>query len=632
MWKHSKVRLLRLALGCATSLFVFISHGVGGERMFQIYKKAFPYYGKIYPILILCVILGLFQGVMNLMTPQIISLIVDRVINPALGNAPVENSSIFMFLLEDVPTDDLWKSMGILVAVFLGFMVLYFVTFYLRWNLAHYFSIGCDNDLRLSIFKKVNSYGSRIRQDYSPGDLITIINSDCGQIRNFHIATIPFMIDSVFFIVIALYFLGKIDIGLILAPVATFVLYFLITKGFLKMCEKYYGEVWKRNSAFNSETQESIYGIRTIKSYGREDIRQKSFYDKADGLKDIYIELAKRRQRYFLFFGATDQIIMVICMAISIGLTVNLKMTSGEYTAFLSYMLSMIGSFVDIIFLASDVENEKVSNKRLFELVDKKDEVAERYGSKQMVKTPHIRLEDVSVIENGQYLLDKVTVDIPHGKKLGIMGKTGSGKSVMLKTLQAFMEYDEGSITFDEIPSREFSREEIAKAFGYAMQDVFLFSNTIDANIAFSNPDAKDEEIHKCAKAAEVDEFADKFVDGYQTVIGEKGFGLSGGQKQRVAIARALLKDAPVLVLDDCTSALDIETESKIFKNLDAFFEGKTILMSTHRTMALKDFDEILFMENGKIVERGSFEELMQLDGRYAAIYKQQMDKEVYAN
>ena len=249
----------------------------------------------------------------------------------------------------------------------------------------------------------------------------------------------------------------------------------------------------------------------------------------------------------------------------------------------------------------------------------------------KMPGRPHIRFENVTVVEGEQTLVDNITLDIPYGKKVGIMGKTGCGKSVLVKTMQGIREYSSGTLTFDGEDSHKYDRGEIAKAFGYAMQDVFLFSNTIESNIAFSNPDASEELVRKCGKAAEVDEFACNFSDGYATVIGEKGFGLSGGQKQRVAIARALLKDAPVLVLDDCTSALDIETESKIFKNLDTFFTGKTIVMTTHRAMALKDFDEIIYMENGRIAERGTFDELMKADGHYAAIYKQQMDKEVYA-
>ena len=600
--------------------------------MFNIFKKAFPYYKKIYPVLILCVFLGLFQGVLELVTPQIISLIVDRVINPALGKEVVENSSIFCFLLDGVPKDDIWSAMKILVIVFLLFMVLYFITFYVRWNLAHYFSIGCDNELRLKVLNKINSYGTNVMKAYTPGDLITIVNSDCFGVRDFHIAIVPFMIDALFYIIVAMVFLGKINIWLMVAPVSTFLLYFLITKGFLKLCKKLYDEIWKKNSAFNSETQESIYGIRTIKAYGREDIRKKRFYEKAEDLSDTYIGLGMKRHRYHLLFEGTDQLIMVICMAISIALTVNFQMTAGEYTAFLSYMLAMIGEFISILFLMGDAQNYKVGSERLFGFLEKENEAAKQYGSLEVSKTPHIRFENVSVTEGGQKLLENITLDIPYGKKVGIMGKTGSGKSVLLRTMQAFSEYEEGNLLFDGKNSRVYDRGKVAGTFGYAMQDVFLFSNTIEANIAFYNPDADIETILKCGKAAEVDEFAYSFEEGYQTIIGEKGFGLSGGQKQRVAIARALLKDAPVLVLDDCTSALDIETESKIFRNLNDYFQGKTIIMATHRAMALKDFDEIIYMENGQIAERGTYAELIKLNGHYANVLRQQMDKEVYVD
>lgn len=599
--------------------------------MLNIYKKSYLYYGRIYPVLIVCVFLGLMQGVVALIEPQIISLVVDRVINPAFGNEPKENSSIFMFLIEDIPSDDLWQIMWVLVGTFILFLVLYFVTFYLRWNMAHYFSLDCDNRLRQSVLNKINSFGPNILKDYTTGDLITIVNSDSQKIRNFHVATIPFMIDSLFYIVIALYFLGKTNIWLTLFPLLTLGIYLLITKGFLKMCGRLYDIMWKKDSEFNSETQESIYGIRTIKSYGREDIRKKRFNEKAEDLRNFYNDFGKKRYGYFLVFDGADQLVMVISMAISIGLAVNFKMTSGEYTAFLTYLLSICGSFVDMIFFASDIQDQKVSTKRMYGLLEKEDRDAAMYGSKKVSDKPHITIKNLTVRAEEKELIKDITIDIPYGKKIGIMGKTGCGKSVLLRAMQAFCEYDEGAIEFDGVNSREYDRGEIARAFSYAMQDVFLFSNTIESNIAFYNPEADEREIRRCGRAAEVDEFAYNFKEGYNTVIGEKGFGLSGGQKQRVAIARALLKNAPVIVLDDCTSALDIETESKIFNNLSEFFQGKSIVMATHRAMALKDFDEILYMENGRIIERGTFKELMESDGHYASIYKQQMDKEVYA-
>ncbi len=597
-----------------------------------ILKKSYPYYGKIYVILIICILFGLTQSIIGLIEPQIVTLIVDNVINPALGQEPEKNSSIFAFLLEDIPKDNLWEMMFVLVGVFLLFLFLYFVTFYLRWNLAHYFSIKCDNEVRLDIMKKINSFGLPLLKDYSTGDLITIVNSDAGNIREFHVSTIPFAVESMFYIVVASYMLSRLNIWLMILPILAFAVFGLITKKFLKLCNDMYGKLWERNSELNTETQESIYGIRTIKAYAREDVRINRFSKRSREVRDFSTDFGIKRYKYFLAFDTTDQIVMLASMALSIYLASKFEMTSGEYTAFLAYMLSICGNFIDIIFHAADIQEQKVSADRLYGLLNKKDEIAALYGDKAVSKKPHIVISNVSAKADGNELLDGISLDIPYGKKVGIMGKTGSGKSVLLRVMQAFEEFESGSITIDGDDIKAYSRNEIARTYGYAMQNVFLFSNTIAANIAYYNPDASEEEVLACGDIAQVSEFADEFPDGYNTVIGEKGFGLSGGQKQRVAIARALMKNAPVTILDDCTSALDIETESKIFKSLDKHFKDKTLIMATHRAVALKEFDEILFLENGKVIERGNFKELMELNGRYANIYRQQMDKEVFVH
>ena len=597
-----------------------------------ILKKSYPYYKRIYGILALCILLGLTQGVIGLVEPQIVTLIVDNVINPALGEKPESNSSIFAFLIEDIPQENLWEMMFILVGVFLLFLLLYFVTFYIRWNIAHYFSIKCDNKVRLDVIRKINSFGMPLLKEYSTGDLITIVNSDAENVRNFHVATIPFTVDALFYIVVAAFMLSRLNIWLMLLPFLTLVIFGIITKKFLKLCNEMYGKLWEKNSELNTETQESIYGIRTIKAYAREDVRIKRFNERSRDVRDFSTNFSVRRYKYFLAFDTSDQFVMLASMALSIYLATKFQMTSGEYTAFLTYLLAICGNFVDIIFLAADGQEQKVSADRLYGLLDKKDEVSARYGDKVVSKTPHIVLSHVSAKADGTELLEDVSLDIPYGKRIGIMGRTGSGKSVLLRVMQAFEEFESGSVTIDGRDIKEYSRNEIAKAYGYAMQNVFLFSNSIAANIAYYNPDATEEEVLEYGEIAQVSEFAKSFPDGYMTIIGEKGFGLSGGQKQRVAIARAVLKNAPVTILDDCTSALDIETESKIFKSLEKHFRGRTLVMATHRAVALREFDEILFLENGKIIERGSFDELMELDGRYASIYRQQMDKEVFVH
>lgn len=597
-----------------------------------ILKKSYPYYKRIYGILAICILFGLTQGIIQIVEPQIVTLIVDDVINPALGAKPVQNSSIFAFLVKDIPPGNLWQMMFILTGVFLLFLLLYFVTFYLRWNMAHYFSIKCDNKIRLDVLRKINSFGMPLLKEYSTGDLITIVNSDAENIRNFHVATIPFTIDCLFYIITASLMLSRINIWLMLLPFLALVIFGVITRKFLKLCGEMYGKLWEKNSALNTETQESIYGIRTIKAYAREDLRTKRFTGKSRDLRDFATGFSIRQYKYFVAFDTTDQFVMLASMALSIWLATKFKMTTGEYTAFLTYLVSICGNFVDIIFMMADAQEQGVSAKRLYGLLDKKDEISALYGDKKVSEKPHIVLSHVSAKADGSELLDDVSLDIPYGKKVGIMGKTGSGKSVLLRVMQAFEEFEDGTITIDGADIKEYSRNEIAKAYGYAMQNVFLFSNSIAANIAYYNPGAPEEEVLACGEIAQVSEFAYGFPDGYNTIIGEKGFGLSGGQKQRVAIARALLKNAPVTILDDCTSALDIETESKIFKSLNSHFKGRTLVMATHRAVALKDFDEIIFLENGKVAERGTFNELMELNGKYADIYRMQMDTEVFVH
>lgn len=593
-------------------------------------RESLLYYRSIWGWLIFCALIGLTRMGILLLEPQIVSLMVDRVMTPALGGKPVRNSSIFSGLIRNIPEDQLWKIMGVLSAAFLLLLAIYFVTFYLRWNLMHYVSMKVENRMRTEVLGKINRIGPGILKKYTGGELITIANKDTSLVKDIYIATIPFMLDNLFYILVAAIFLCRTNILLLVCPLLTFSAYVVITKGFLKKCDKYYSNMWKEGSKLNTEAQESIYGIRTIKAYGAEKYRYRRFAAQSYRLRDFYVEFGKTRYKYYLLYDAMDQILMVFTMAISIYLAVHMQMTNGEYSAFLGYLLSMANSFVDILFLLGDFQEFKVSGKRVFELLSYEDPANARFGKQKVSQTPHIHFSHVSVQQDEKNLLSDVSVDIPYGKKIGVMGKTGSGKSVFLKTMQGFEDYESGEITIDGIPFHAYERGEIARAYSYVMQDVFLFSNTIAANIEFYHPAGKRDWVEECGRLAEVPEFAYQFPQGYDTVIGEKGFGLSGGQKQRVAIARALYKDAPVMVFDDCTSALDVETERKIFANLKEAGSGKTMIIATHRAQALADCDEILFFEDGTIAERGSFEQLMEQDGRFAAICrKQQLGMEV---
>ena len=642
--------------------------------MKNLFKDTYPYFKKYIGVHIFCCVLSAIRMVVLVAEPQILALIVDRVINPAFGEEPTANSSIFSFLIDDLPADDYDAILARLVGMMFVLMAVYFVSFYTKWHLSHYFGIKSEKMLRKDTLDKINHSSSELLQDYTAGDLLTITNSDPQKLKSLYADYLTRMVDPIFYISLSAIYLMRISIWLMIFPAITGILYVIVTRRYMRRSKYYYDRQWRKTSELTSEIQESIYGIRTIKAYAREDYQTEIFSRKNHALRDTLYEFGDYRARFNLLYSSIQNALYIISMIYGIVLSVHFSMTAGEFTSFLSYLMTIAGQFTGISNTLGEMQNCVVSSNRIFTFLRKKDPAQEIYGTKEVSAKPHITLHNVTIRSNDHDenehadLVTNIDLDLPYGKKVGIMGRTGSGKSVLLKGLQTYLEYESnkysaddpecsyhlrgdfknldkfrtdqtknnsektdyqsGTYEIDGIDVHAYSRESIRRSFGFAMQDIFLFSNTIEANIAY-NPDASPEQVHACGKAAEVDEFANKLPDKYDTIVGEKGFGLSGGQKQRVSIARALLKDAPVLVLDDCTSALDFETEKKIFRNIKDFCGDKTLLIASHRANALKDMDEILFFENGKIVERGTHEELMKLNGRYAEIYNHQAGQEV---
>ena len=201
------------------------------------------------------------------------------------------------------------------------------------------------------------------------------------------------------------------------------------------------------------------------------------------------------------------------------------------------------------------------------------------------------------------------------------MGGTGSGKSTLLEALIRIHDVSEGEILLNGRNIKEYSLKSLRSQFAYVYQDVFLFSNTIDSNISYADPEAEEEAVIRAAEHAQAHDFITKLEEGYDTIVGERGLGISGGQKQRVSIARALVKDAPVLVLDDSTSALDVDTEKRLLEAINQHYSDKTLLISAHRMSSVVDCDEILYLLDGRIAERGTFEELMEQNGHFASVY-----------
>ncbi len=592
--------------------------------MREFFKNSFPYFKKTMPVQVLAMLFGLFRVVILLVTPQVVALLVDRVITPLLGGTPKNTSSIFFFLIKDIPTTEYTRIFWTLAATLLLFAVLFFIFFYLKWNLAHHFSLKSEGRMRADALHKLGNASGQLLSKYSAGDLILITTKDPFRVRDLYIQRSQGFADCIFYIVVAAVFLGQIHWSLLFLPLVGGIFCICVVLYYKNRIKTHYETVWRDSATLSTTVQESIYGIRTVVSFAKEGEREALFDTDNERLKDTqyhgieifaYRDLKIRIARVAVFLGT---------LALVIWLGVRGRITAGEFTATMGYLGSLMWQFNSLVFNVNASQRDFVSGKRLFDFLNADDEIADRYGEKVPSAQPDIRIVHLGVKNGESYALKDISVDLPYGKKLGIMGKTGSGKTLLCKLMQGLAEADEGEIYIDGVAIHEYARDALLRSYSYAMQNVFLFSNTIASNIALYDPFAEKERIERAGKLAEVDEFACRFPDGYQTTIGEKGFGLSGGQKQRISIARALFKNASVFVFDDVTSALDLETEHAVFQNLERECAEKTMITVTHRATALKDCDEILFLEDGMITERGSFEELMALGGNFAQIYNRQ--------
>ena len=278
------------------------------------------------------------------------------------------------------------------------------------------------------------------------------------------------------------------------------------------------------------------------------------------------------------------------------------------------------------------MQQQLLSGRNMLDFMNCESKIVGGEQSAKEIEQIHLKVEDASLAIQGQEILKHINLDVTPGKKIGIVGGTGSGKSVLLESLIRVHDVNEGKITLNGTDIREYDLDSLRQKFSYVFQDVFLFSNTITSNIAYSEPEVERQQIQKAAEHAQAHGFITNLLDGYETIVGERGLGISGGQKQRVSIARALLRDAPILVLDDSTSALDVGTEKKLLADIKKFYPDKTLLISAHRLSSVVDCDEILFMRDGSIEERGTFEELMKLNGDFAKIYNIQKNQEGSVN
>lgn len=387
-------------------------------------------------------------------------------------------------------------------------------------------------------------------------------------------------------------------------------------------------EVQNQQSVISTFVQESFSGIRVVKAYNMQKSLSASFMNEANEYKSRSMKLATINA---LFFP-----VIVLLIGVSTVLTIYIGgikvdegvITNGDIALFVIYVNMLTWPFASIGWVTSMVQRAAASQKRINEFLEQEPDIYSKEDAVPM-KGGDIVFDDVSFVypDSGIKALQNISFVLPEGKTLGIIGETGSGKTTIANMIARLYDVDNGQIKIGDSPIENINLNELRAAIGYVPQDAFLFSDSISNNIKFGLSDIgenSNELMEQAAKDAHIYDNIVEFDKGFETVVGERGITLSGGQKQRVSIARAIIKQPDFLVFDDCLSAVDTETEDIILRNLKRIMKGKTSVIISHRISSLEHADLIIVMNEGKIIEQGSHDELMNQNGYYTSLNEKQ--------
>ena len=484
-----------------------------------------------------------------------------------------------------------------------------------------------EYDQKNEVYAKYQALDAGFYKTHNTGDLMSRITEDVSRVRMYTGPAIMYLINLVTLIGLALYYMLKKDVTLtmyVLAPlpILAITIYFVNS-----IINKKSERIQALLSNLTTNAQETYAGIRVIKSFVQEKAMLSFFEKNSEEYKKNAIDLAKVESIYFpsmaLLIGLSTIVTIFLggLQALQDPSRVGVIVEFVIYINMLTFPVSAIG------WTASMIQRAAASQKRLNEFLDIKEKVSSPINALQPTTNSEIVFDNVSFVYNhtGIKALYNFSLTIGAGEKVLVLGKTGSGKSTLAQLLLRFYDPSSGLITMGGVPLQQFDVQALRNHISYVQQDVFLFSDTVADNISFGSKEpAGIEVVKKAAALAAVDHEIEGFDKGYDTLIGERGVTLSGGQKQRISIARALLKTPELLILDDCLSAVDAKTEHKILNNLADFLDQKTAIVITHRIFSVLQFDKIVVLEEGRILEMGTHKSLLDAQGYYAELYRLQ--------